>query len=157
MRQKRSSGRAKKTGSTRGRKPGRAGRARKSRLVATAAPPEFVSAPSGTAVAAEARRTGVVPFAAGERPEEIPGEGARIRVGDPDDRAIDNEYVGDETPGGSSPTPDQNTVDDIGTAYGLQEQDTGPLRSATEILQRRDRHRATADEPPRRGRAYRRA
>jgi hypothetical protein len=125
--------------------------------VAVKAPPEFVSAPSATAVAAEAHRTGVVPLLAGERPEEIPGEGARIRVGDPDDREIDNEYVGDETPGGSSPTPDQNSVDDIGTAYGLQEQDgTGPLRSATEILQRRDRHRATADEPPRRGRSYRR-
>jgi hypothetical protein len=98
----------------------------------------------------------VAPFA-GDRPEEIPGEGERIRVGDPDDSAMDNEYVGDETPGGSSPTPDQNSVDDIGTAYGLQEEDgTGPLHSGAEILQRRDRHRATMDEPPRGGKAYKR-
>ena len=158
MKKKRESGGAKKIGSTRSRNAGRAGRPPRPRPAPTAAPPEFVSPPSSTAVAAEAQRTGVVPLFAGERPEEIPGEeSARIRVGDPDDRAIDNEYVGDQTPGGSSPTPDQNTVDEIGDAYGLQEQDAaGPLRSATEILQRRDRHRATMDEPPRRGRAYRR-
>jgi hypothetical protein len=143
--------------STRAKRPGRAGKAFQERRVAVKPPPEFVSAPSATAVAAEARRTGVVPLVAGERPEEIPREGARIRVGDPDDREMDNEYVGDETPGGSSPTPDQNSVDEIGSAYGLQEEDAaGPLRSATEILQRRDRHRATMDEPPRRGRSYRR-
>ena len=142
---------------TRAKQPGSAGKAPQERRVAVRPRPEFVSAPSGTAVAAEAHRTGVVPFVAGERPEEIPGEAERIRVGDPDDRAIDNEYVGDETPGGSSPTPDQNSVDEIGSAYGLQEEDAaGPLRSASEILQRRDRHRATMDEPPRRGRAYRR-
>ena len=141
----------------RAKRPGSAGRTFTERRVSVTTPPEFVSAPSATAVAAEALRTGVVPHFAGERNEEIPGEGERIRMGDPDDRAIDNEYVGDETPGGSSPTPDQNSVDDIGTAYGLQEEDgTGPLHSAAEILQRRDRHRATMDEPPRRGRSYRR-
>jgi hypothetical protein len=140
----------------RAKRPGSAGRTFTERRVSVTVPPEFVSAPSATAVAAEALRTGVVPLFAGERQEEIPGEGERIRMGDPDDRAIDNEYVGDETPGGSSPTPDQNSVDDIGTAYGLQEQDAGPRRGAAEILQRRDRHRATMDEPPKRGRAYRR-
>ena len=142
---------------TRAKQPRSAGKALQERRVAVKARPEFVSGPSSTAVAAEAQRTGVMPFASSERPEEIPGEADRIRVGDPDDRAIDNEYVGDETPGGSSPTPDQNSVDEIGSAYGLQEEDAaGPLRSASEILQRRDRHRATMDEPPRRGRAYRR-
>jgi len=146
-----------KSGATRAKHPGSAGKTMKERRVAVKPRPEFVSGPSATAVAAEAYRTGVVPLVAGERPEEIPGEAERIRVGDPDDHTIDNEYVGDETPGGSSPTPDQNSVDDIGSAYGLQEEDAaGPLRSATEILQRRDRHRATADEPPRTGRAYRR-
>jgi hypothetical protein len=153
----RGTGARRQGGSTRAKQPGRAGKAFQERRVAVKPRPEFVSGPSATAVAAEAYRTGVVPLVAAERPEEIPGEAERIRVGDPDDRAIDNEYVGDETPGGSSPTPDQNSVDEIGDAYGLQEQDgTGPLRSATEILQRRDRHRATAEEPPRRGRAYRR-
>lgn len=142
--------------STRAKHPGSAGRGLRERRVATVAPPEFVSPPSATAVAAEALRTGVVPLFAGERPEEIPGEGERIRAGDPDDSAIDNEYVGDETPGGSSSTPDQNGIDDIGTAYGLQEEDEGPLRPAAEILQRRDRHRATMDAPPKGGKAYKR-
>ncbi|HEY3119962.1 MAG TPA: DUF6335 family protein, partial [Vicinamibacteria bacterium] len=88
------------------------------------------TAPSPTAVAAEALRTGVVPLVAGGPRTEIPREDETIRVGDPDDRALDNEYVGDQTPGGSSPTPDQSNVDDIGRAYGLQEEDDGPMRGA---------------------------
>lgn len=152
--------------STGGRRPSRAtpakpprsaGKVFKERRVAVKPRPEFVSGPSSTAVAAEAIRTGVMPFQAGGPREQIPGEGENIRVGDPDDSVMDNEYVGDETPGGSSPTPDQNSVDDIGSAYGLQEEDTGgPLHSAAEILERRDRHRATMDEPPRGGKSYKR-
>jgi hypothetical protein len=142
----------------RARRPGTTGKGRKPRPLPETESSEFASSsPSPTAVAAEAMRTGVMPLEAGGPREEIPGEGARIRMGDPDDRAIDNEYVGDETAGGSSSTPDQNDVDEIGTAYGLQEEDAaGPLRGAAEILQRRDRHRATMDEPPKRGRSYRR-
>ena len=139
---------------TRAKQPGLAGRGLRERRVA--ATPELVSPPSATAVAGEALRTGGVPVAAAERPEDIPGEDERIRAGDPDDSAMDNEYVGVETPGGSSPTPDQNSIDDIGTAYGLQEEDEGPLRPAAEILQRRDRHRATMGEPPKGGKAYKR-
>jgi hypothetical protein len=106
---------------------------------AAAVPPG--TAPSATAVAAEALRTGVVPLAAGSPRSEIPREDEIIRVGDPDDRTLDNEYVGDQTPGGSSPTPDQSNVDDIGRAYGLEEEDDGPLRGAEPILKRRDRKR----------------
>lgn len=105
--------------------------------------------PSPTAVALEALRTGVVPIRARLLREQIPHEGATIRVGDPDDSALDNEYVGDETPGGSASTPDQNGVDEIGRAYGLQEEDAGSLRSAGEVLGRRDRHRSELT-PPRR-------
>jgi len=103
-----------------------------------------------TAVAAEALRTGVVPLAsrAGHR-AEIPHGSDTIRVGDPDDRVLANEYVGEETPGGSAPTPDQNDVDAIGRAYGLQEEDAGALRCASEILDRRD-HRRSELTPPRR-------
>jgi hypothetical protein len=86
-------------------------------------------------------RTGVVPLAAGGPRSEIPGEDEVIRVGDPDDRALDNEYVGDQTPGGSSPTPDQSSVDEIGRAYGLAEEDDGEMRGAEPILKRRDRKR----------------
>jgi hypothetical protein len=95
---------------------------------------------SPTAVAAEAMRTGIVPHSARRRPPEIPSEDA-ILVGDPDDGVLANEYNGEDTPGGSSTTPDQNDVDAIGKAYGLQEEDAGALRSAGEVLAKRDRHR----------------
>jgi len=103
---------------------------------------------SPTAVAAEALRTGLPPVKTDERRRQIPGEDETIRVGDPDDDTLGNEYVGEETPGGSTPTPDQNLVDEIGRAYGLQEEDSGSLRSGGEILSRRDRHRFEL-RPPR--------
>jgi hypothetical protein len=96
---------------------------------------------SPTAVAAEAMRTGIVPHSARRKRSEIPSEDETILVGDPDDGVIANEYSGEDTPGGSSTTPDQNDVDAIGKAYGLQEEDAGTLRSAGEVLARRDRHR----------------
>jgi hypothetical protein len=103
---------------------------------------------SPTAVAAEALRTGVLRGALRRRSETPRGD-ETILVGDPDDRTLANEYVGDETPGGSSSTPDQSNVDDIGRAYGLQEEDSGALRSASEVLSRRDRHRPELRAPRR--------
>jgi hypothetical protein len=102
---------------------------------------------SPTAVAAEALRTGILPKHARKR-EESPRM-SELLLGDPDDRILANAYVGDETPGGTSPTPDQNGVDEIGRAYGLQEEDSGALRSAAEVLGRRDRRRDEL-QPPRR-------
>ena len=96
---------------------------------------------SPTAVAAEFLRTGVMPQPARRRRSEIPTEDETILVGDPDDAVIANEYNGEDTPGGSSTTPDQNDLDAIGKAYGLQEEDSGALRSGGEVLARRDRHR----------------
>jgi hypothetical protein len=96
---------------------------------------------SPTAIAAEALRTGIVPHSARRKHSEIPHEDETILVGDPDDLALANEYNGEDTPGGSSTTPDQNDVDAIGKAYGLQEEDAGSLRSAGEVLAKRDRHR----------------
>jgi hypothetical protein len=104
---------------------------------------------SATAVAAEAMRTGALPTFPARRRNEIPSEEA-MRVGDPDDSTFDNEYSGDELPGGDSPTPDQNGVDDIGRAYGLQEEDNGVLRTASEVLERRDRRRTELRPPGRR-------
>jgi hypothetical protein len=100
---------------------------------------------SPTAVAAEALRTGVLPPV--RREKRQPAFEEAIRVGDPDDDIMENVYVGEDTPGASTPTPDQNAVDDIGRAYGLQEEDTGALRSADEVLSRRDRHRVELRAP----------
>ena len=102
-----------------------------------------------TAVAAEALRTGVSPTPARQRRDEDTREADKMRVGDPDDNAMRNEYSGEDTPGGSTPTPDQNGVDEIGTAYGLQEEDSGALRSAAEVLTRRDRKRTELTAPAR--------
>jgi len=101
---------------------------------------------SPTAIAAEALRTGVLPATSGRRREAIPRD-EYMRVGDPDDSTLANEYVGEETPGGTSPTPDQNGVDEIGRAYGLQEEDNGALRSAAALLCRRDRWRSELMPP----------
>ena len=119
--------------------------------VARAAPvPIWSAGSSATAVMAEALRTGYLPCHL-SRSDEISAGADAICVGDPDDRFLSNQYVGEETPGGTNPTPDQNGVDDIGRAYGLQEEDSGGLRSAAEILGRRDRHRYEL-RPPRRPR-----
>ena len=104
--------------------------------------------PSGTAVAAEALRTGVLPNGFRRR-EAIPREDDTIRVGDPDDDSLANEYVGEDLPGGSTPTPDQSNVDEIGRAYGLQDEDNGPLRTSREVLGRRDRRRSELQPPSR--------
>jgi Family of unknown function (DUF6335) len=106
--------------------------------------------PSGTAVAVEALRSGLRPPGRRRR-DAVPGDGETLRVGDPDDDPLANEYVGEDTPGGSTPTPDQSDVDEIGRAYGLQEEDAGVLRSSAEVLGRRDRRRAEL-LPPRRPR-----
>ena len=115
----------------------------------TASGAEQPHLPSPTAIAAEALRTGIVPLVPARRRDEIPREDERLRAGDPDDSGLANEYVGEEVPGGSAPTPDQNDVDEIGRAYGLQDEDGASLRSSEEVLARRDRHRPEL-QPPRR-------
>jgi hypothetical protein len=104
---------------------------------------------SATAFAAEALRTGVLPAAVPRRVSRIPHEDETMKVGDPDDDGLANEYVGDELPGGSTPTPDQSVVDEIGRAYGVQDGDSGALRTSSEVLDRRDRHRAELEPPSR--------
>jgi hypothetical protein len=48
--------------------------------------------------------------------------------------------TGDEAPGGDNPTPDQNNVDDIGLALGVEYEDNEELEGADKI-EERDRHR----------------
>ena len=63
-----------------------------------------------------------------------------ITAGDVDANVEDAYFTGEEAPGGDNPTPDQDRVDDIGRALGVQYQDDEELRGA-EKLQERDRHR----------------
>jgi hypothetical protein len=52
--------------------------------------------------------------------------------------------VGDETPGGDNPTPDQDIVDDIGRAVGVQYEDNEELKGEAKIS-KRDKHRWELD------------
>lgn len=52
--------------------------------------------------------------------------------------------VGDEAPGGDNPTPDQDLVDDIGLAVGVQYEDNEELKGEAKIAER-DRHRWELD------------
>ena len=79
----------------------------------------------------------------------IPGrEGRVVRIGDPDVDPLQNEYAGEESPGATTPTPDQNLVDETGRAYGVEEEDSGTLHTSSEILEKRDRKSGL---PPPRG------
>jgi hypothetical protein len=46
---------------------------------------------------------------------------------------------GEEAVGGSVSTPDQDRVDEIGHALGVEQPSTAPLRTTEEILEDRDR------------------
>jgi hypothetical protein len=52
--------------------------------------------------------------------------------------------VGDEAPGGDNPTPDQDRVDDIGKALGVEYEDNEELKASEKIAER-DRHRWELD------------
>ncbi len=56
--------------------------------------------------------------------------------GDVDADWADAYAVGDEAPGGDNPTPDQDRVDDIGKALGVEYQDNEELRAADKIADR---------------------
>jgi hypothetical protein len=64
--------------------------------------------------------------------------------GDVDADWEDAYAVGDEAPGGDNPTPDQDRVDDIGRALGIEYADNEELKAADKIIER-DRHRWELD------------
>jgi len=53
-------------------------------------------------------------------------------------------FSGDEAPGGDNPTPDQDVVEDIGRALGVEYQDSEELKSSDKVAER-DRHRWELD------------
>src|SRR5215813_4320236 len=55
------------------------------------------------------------------------------------DAAWDRADVGEETVGGSSPTPDQDVVDQLGEAVGLTYEDNEPLDIERKLAKRDDR------------------
>ncbi len=67
-----------------------------------------------------------------------------ITAGDVDASWEDAYSVGDEAPGGDNPTPDQDRVDDIGKALGVQDEDNEELKASDKIAER-DRKRWELD------------
>jgi outer membrane biosynthesis protein TonB len=70
--------------------------------------------------------------------------GAALTAGDVDADWQSAEAVGDEAPGGDNPTPDQDVVDEIGRALGVEYDDDEELQGGDEIADR-DRHRWELD------------
>lgn len=67
-----------------------------------------------------------------------------LTAGDLDASWTDAYAVGDEAPGGDNPTPDQDRVDDIGKALGINYDDNEELRGSEKIIDR-DKHRWELD------------
>lgn len=67
-----------------------------------------------------------------------------LTAGDVDADWQSAEAVGDEAPGGDNPTPDQDVVDEIGRALGVEYEDDEELQGGAEIAER-DAHRWELD------------
>src|SRR5437763_12451092 len=85
-----------------------------------------------------AARTGRVELT--EALQERPGITPAITAGDVDANWEQAYFAGDEAPGGDNPTPDQEVVDDIGKALGVQYEDNEELKSTDKVVQRDKNH-----------------
>ncbi|MBO0720725.1 MAG: hypothetical protein J2P41_07880 [Blastocatellia bacterium] len=72
--------------------------------------------------------------------ENSPAETPVVSGGDIDAAWDQSDVSGEETVGGSNPTPDQDIVDELGKAVGLTYQNNEPLDTEEKVSER-DRHR----------------
>jgi len=96
----------------------------------------------GVAGAATAASTGRAEMK--ERLRQNTSASPALTSGDVDADWESAESVGDEAPGGDNPTPDQDVVDDIGRALGVEYEDDEELQGGAEIGER-DRRRWELD------------
>jgi hypothetical protein len=89
-----------------------------------------------------AARTGRAELA--ERRQEHAGMPSAITGGDIDADLDAAYFTGDEAPGGDNPTPDQDIVEDIGKALGVEYQDAEELQASDKVI-KRDKHRWELD------------
>ena len=75
---------------------------------------------------------------------EHKGMSSAITGGDVDVDLENAYFSGDETPGGDNPTPDQDVVEDIGKALGVEYADNEELKAADKVVER-DKHRWELD------------
>lgn len=69
----------------------------------------------------------------------------RLTGGDVDADWMGAESSGDEAVGGSVATPDQDVVDELGRALGIEQASDAEVQTSGEILHERDRHRWTTE------------
>jgi len=81
-----------------------------------------------------------------EEVQRFPETGPELTAGDLDADWKRAASSGEETPGGSVATPDQDRVDDIGQALGVPRAPDEEVRTSQEILEGRDRHRWEQEE-----------
>jgi hypothetical protein len=79
-----------------------------------------------------------------EKRDELTQTSPALTGGDVDADWESAYSVGDEAPGGDNPTPDQDIVDDIGKAVGVEYEDNEELKGADKVA-KRDRHRWELD------------
>jgi hypothetical protein len=89
-----------------------------------------------------AARTGRAEYE--ENLHEHTGMTPAITGGDVDANWENAYFSGDEAPGGDNPTPDQEVVDDIGKALGVEYQDNEELKAVDKVTER-DRKRWELD------------
>ena len=104
----------------------------------TATPPSSLDAD----LLASAAHTGGARRAALDR--ELTHTGSQLSGGDLDADVQSAYLVGDEAPGGDNPTPDQDIVQEIGAAVGLEYEDREELGGERK-LEGRDRQRWELD------------
>jgi hypothetical protein len=79
-----------------------------------------------------------------EKADRLTQTGPALTGGDVDGDFESAYSVGDEAPGGDNPTPDQDIVDDIGRAVGVEYEDNEELKGEEKIT-KRDRKRWELD------------
>jgi hypothetical protein len=79
-----------------------------------------------------------------EARRDHPEVGPEITGGDVDADWAGAYDAGDEAPGGDNPTPDQDRVDDIGKALGVEYEDNEELKASDKIAER-DKNRWELD------------
>ena len=72
------------------------------------------------------------------------GMGSSIAGGDVDVDVENAYFTGDEAPGGDNPAPDEEVVEEIGRALGIEYQDSEELKPTDKVLER-DKHRWELD------------
>jgi hypothetical protein len=89
-----------------------------------------------------AARTGREELAESRR--EHRGMSPEIAGGDLDVNVEDAYFTGEASPGGDNPTPDQDVVDDIARALGVEYEDSEELKASDKVT-KRDKHRWELD------------